>query len=194
MNHNVKLALDFATKAHNGQYRKNSGLDYIVHPISVMNKFKELIVPTLDVTDEYINILLSACLCHDVIEDTKYKNLGDFIDNGLSPTVFYLVEELTDTSKNLYPFFNRKDQKLLNGVRMNNCSRSAQLIKVCDILCNCEDYTKEDPSHAASVYIPEKQYYMKFLTKLPTDIKNLVESHLDKLYSKSIINATSQIL
>lgn len=56
----VKKALEFATKAHEGQFRKGTGRPYIVHPIEVAK-----IVAVLTDDEE----LISAALLHDTIED-----------------------------------------------------------------------------------------------------------------------------
>ena len=54
-------AVDFATKAHEGQTRKWSNSPYIEHPIEVAN-----IVKTMTNDEE----VLSAAVLHDTIEDT----------------------------------------------------------------------------------------------------------------------------
>ncbi|NLY36628.1 MAG: bifunctional (p)ppGpp synthetase/guanosine-3',5'-bis(diphosphate) 3'-pyrophosphohydrolase [Tissierellia bacterium] len=73
-------AFDFATKAHEGQFRR-SGEGYITHPAEV-----SLILASLDLDDDTI----IAGLLHDVIEDTTYgyegitkifgKDVGEIVD------------------------------------------------------------------------------------------------------------------
>ena len=53
-------AIEFATKAHEGQFRKGTKRPYIVHPIAVAD-----IVMTMTWDEEVI----SAAVLHDTIED-----------------------------------------------------------------------------------------------------------------------------
>lgn len=54
-------ALDFATKAHSGQKRKNSNIPYIYHPLNVACH-----AIALNIKDDSV---IAACLLHDVVED-----------------------------------------------------------------------------------------------------------------------------
>jgi (p)ppGpp synthase/HD superfamily hydrolase len=56
-------ALEFATLAHKGQYRKGTRIPYIVHPL---NAARTLIESGCEET------LVAAALLHDVVEDTHY--------------------------------------------------------------------------------------------------------------------------
>ena len=73
-------AIQFATKAHEGQTRKYTGEPYIVHPLSVME-----IVKTVDHTEE----MLMAAVLHDTVEDTDVT-LQD-IDREFGPVVACLL-------------------------------------------------------------------------------------------------------
>ena len=57
----LKKAIEFATKAHEGQVRKYTGEPYIVHPLEVAE-----IVKTVEHTEE----MLMAAVLHDTVEDT----------------------------------------------------------------------------------------------------------------------------
>ena len=56
----IEKAIEFATRAHEGQMRKGTRRPYIVHPIEVGN-----IVSTMTGDEEVI----SAAVLHDTIED-----------------------------------------------------------------------------------------------------------------------------
>ena len=58
----IDRAIEFATKAHEGQFRKGTRRPYIVHPIEVGD-----IVSTMTTDEEVI----SAAILHDTIEDCK---------------------------------------------------------------------------------------------------------------------------
>ena len=64
----VQKAIDFATKVHEGQYRKGTDRPYIVHPMEVGK-----IVSTMTQDEE----IISAAILHDTIEDTgvTYEDL-----------------------------------------------------------------------------------------------------------------------
>jgi (p)ppGpp synthase/HD superfamily hydrolase len=187
MKTNLRHAIDFATMAHEGQVRKNSGVPYIYHPLKVLATFNELVYPYLlkKTNIDGIEMYQIACVLHDVYEDTEYKNLDEMGCNdewGYKDFVHADVIGLTDTSKHLFPFTNRAERKVIDGVRMYGCSEETQLIKICDIMCNVGDYVREDPDYAI-IYIQEKQKYVKFLTKLSEHYKVLINTFLEeKLY------------
>lgn len=58
-------ALSFAEKAHEGQYRKNSDIPYIYHPLTLACHLLAMGI--------YEDDVIAAALLHDVIEDTEYE-------------------------------------------------------------------------------------------------------------------------
>ena len=80
-------AIQFATKAHEGQTRKYTGEPYIVHPLAVME-----IVKTVEHTEE----MLMAAVLHDTVEDCDVTL--DQIAFNFGHVVADLVEELTYVS------------------------------------------------------------------------------------------------
>ena len=56
----INKAIEFATRAHAGQFRKGTSRPYIVHPIEVGD-----IVSTMTKDEE----IISAAVLHDTIED-----------------------------------------------------------------------------------------------------------------------------
>lgn len=76
MTEKVQQALEFATKAHEGQFRKNSKLPYITHPIAVreiaiglfVSDGVKFLYSKADWLKEQIEIV---SLLHDVLEDTE---------------------------------------------------------------------------------------------------------------------------
>lgn len=83
----LEKAIQYATKMHSGQKRKNSKHDdYIVHPIEVM-----YILFDHSITDE---ITLIVAVLHDVVEDTP-ATLED-IAKLFGSDVATIVDEVTD--------------------------------------------------------------------------------------------------
>ena len=154
--HNVSMkqldkAIQFATKAHEGQTRKYTGEPYIVHPLAVME-----IVKTVDHTEE----MLMAAVLHDTVEDTDVT-LQD-IDREFGPVVAQLVEELTDVSKP--EDGNRAFRKGLDRDHSAQASAQGQTIKIADLLDNTKSITEHD-EHFAKVYMKEKALLLQILDK-----------------------------
>lgn len=82
----VKLAVEFATHAHEGQYRR-SGEPYVTHPIAVAQIIGEMKL------DHHAVI---AALLHDVIEDTAYTK--EDIANRFSVEVANIVDGISKIS------------------------------------------------------------------------------------------------
>ena len=61
-NKKLNLAIEFATKKHNGQLRKGTLISYIVHPLEVMQILYSMRADT--------NLMIAGIL-HDTLEDTN---------------------------------------------------------------------------------------------------------------------------
>lgn len=135
-------ALDFATKAHDGQQRKYSGAPYIIHPVAVSK-----IVATVKHTPE----MIAAAYLHDVVEDTDVT--VDEIEREFGDTVANLVYWLTDISKP--EDGNRSARKEIDAVHYSKGPADAQTIKIADLIDNSLDIYKNDPNFW-KVYKKEK--------------------------------------
>ena len=113
----INKAKMLAGKAHEGQFRKYSGMPYIVHPIEVAT-----IVQSVDHTDE----MIAAALWHDVVEDTDYS--FEDIANEVSPKVSELVKGLTDVSNPQDG--NRKVRKAIDKDHLAEQNAEVQTIKL----------------------------------------------------------------
>ena len=140
-----------AGKAHEGQFRKYSGMPYIVHPIEVAT-----IVQSVDHTDE----MIAAALLHDVVEDTDYS--FEDIANEVSPKVAELVKGLTDVSNPQDG--NRKIRKAIDKDHLAEQNAEVQTIKLADVISNSQDIKANDPKFA-KVYIEEMKALLEVLTK-----------------------------
>ncbi|NMH84193.1 HD domain-containing protein [Heyndrickxia coagulans] len=86
----VEKAIEFAAKAHEGQYRKASDLPYIVHPYAVaMMLLKE----------GCRKEVVAAALLHDTVEDTAVTN--EEIKAEFGSDVARIVEACTEPPKNV---------------------------------------------------------------------------------------------
>jgi (p)ppGpp synthase/HD superfamily hydrolase len=93
-------AIEFAAKAHAGQYRKGTKIPYIVHPLSVAKILIEHGCP------EHIVI---AGILHDTIEDTSATL--DQIREIFGPAVTDLVETASEPDKS-DTWENRKEHTI----------------------------------------------------------------------------------
>lgn len=81
-------AIDFAQKAHTGQYRKGTRIPYIIHPLEVM---KTLFPYTND------EAILVAGILHDTLEDTTTTE-EDILQN-FGADVLALVKSASEPEK-----------------------------------------------------------------------------------------------
>ncbi len=100
----VERAYRFAEEAHRGQHR-NSGEDYIEHPVQVAIILSEL---------EMDEVTLAAAFLHDVVEDTSYT-LAD-IEKLFGPEVALLVDGVTKLGK--LAFKSKMEQQVENLRKM----------------------------------------------------------------------------
>ncbi|MDF3208345.1 MULTISPECIES: HD domain-containing protein [Mesorhizobium] len=127
-------ALIFATKAHEGQLRKYTGENYIVHPIAVAE-----IVKTVPHTPE----MIAAAILHDVIEDVPSVSIDD-IDAEFGVQVAELVGWLTDVSRP--DDGNRAARKALDLAHTAKAPATAKTIKLADLIHNTLTIKERDPN------------------------------------------------
>lgn len=140
----IDAALEFATKAHDGQVRKYTGEPYINHPIEVAK-----IVAS--VTDDCECIC--AALLHDVIEDCGVTK-KDLIDYGFGFTIAEMVCQLSDVSKP--EDGNRAERKRIDREHTANAWDKTKTVKLADIISNTKSICEHDPEFAR-VYMAEKE-------------------------------------
>lgn len=127
----IDRAIEFATKAHEGQVRKGTKRPYIVHPIEVGD-----IVATMT-TDEEI---ISAAILHDTIEDCEGVT-KEMLAECFSVRVAYLVaQESEDKSKT---WIERKGTTI---ERMKSAPYEVQMIGLADKLSNMRDIDRDYPA------------------------------------------------
>jgi len=93
-------AIEFAMRAHRGQYRKDSRVPYIVHPLGVA-----------EILLEYggTELLAVAGILHDTVEDTPVTLAQ--IRERFGEEVGRLVEDMTEPDKT-WPWERRKQHTL----------------------------------------------------------------------------------
>lgn len=159
LNQVAKRALDFATRAHEGQVRKNSGVPYITHPIKVAHTLMENV--DFNFTAHHQELWAAASL-HDTIEDCGVTY--DTIRNLFGTNIAEMVLGMTKVSK--LSDGNRAVRKEIDRIHYSKQDKYVQTIKCADVFCNVSDYIKEDPKKAKS-YGAECKKLIESLTNDP---------------------------
>lgn len=184
----LKEAIEYATKMHEGQTRKD-GTPYINHPLRVVEK-----VLYYKKSKNLETLLISACL-HDTIEDTEATYYD--INEKFGAQVASIVLELT-TDKDMK---NEIGKKCYLQIKMKNMSSWALVIKLCDRLDNVSDLINCNDSKFINKYIDETIGILKYLLenrKLSNTHISIIESIIILLfqlgkYDKHIVNEILEI-
>ena len=123
----VARAIAFATKAHEGQFRKGTKRPYIVHPLEVGE-----IVATLTFDEE----IISAAILHDTIEDTDvtYEDLKQEFGTRVADLV---AAESEDKSKT---WIERKGHTLEH---LKTASQAEKILTMADKLSNIRSMARD---------------------------------------------------
>ncbi len=120
-------ALDFATDAHDDQWRR-SGEAYIMHPCSVA----KILAEEMDVVDPEI---LSAALLHDTVEDVEYVTTA-LVGEKFGSYVAAIVEgctKVTQDSSDKQALSKKVHRKIFSGAALRP---EVMLVKLADRLHN----------------------------------------------------------
>ena len=126
----IEKAIEFATKAHAGQFRKGTKRPYIVHPLEVGD-----IVASMTKDEEVI----CAAILHDTIEDCEgitEKMLAEVFSERVASIV---AQESEDKSKT---WVERK-QATINHIAA--APREVQMVGLADKLSNMRDIDRDYP-------------------------------------------------
>lgn len=131
-----QAALEFATKAHADQKRKNSREAYIVHPIRVAERLEQA-----GLSDEVV----CAGYLHDVAEDTVY-DLED-IEERFGKRITEIVAAHTEDKSKTW---RERKQHTIDTVK--SAEPEVKYLIVADKLDNLLDVEKALQSHGESVW------------------------------------------
>lgn len=164
MGNRLKEAEAFAEKLHQGQKRKGSVQDYIVHPRRVY----EIVAAICD--DEDVQI---AALLHDVLEDTVA--VEEVIQEKFGARVLRIVKEVSTTKedKKNKSWVERKKDTIIS---IYNQSEEAQIVEVADKLSNAEDFYQ---LHDENGVIHFDSFHEKDVEKQEWYYRNLYEAFRD---------------
>ena len=123
-----EFALNFATKAHDGQLRKGSKTPYIKHPKRVAALVRKHPKATKD--------MIAAAYLHDTVEDCPGITIG-MIRNEFGNRISKLVGWLTNEKHK--PNLPRAERKRLDRERLAKAPAEAKIIKLLDRIDNLSD-------------------------------------------------------
>lgn len=129
---NIFDAIEFAARAHAGQYRKGTRIPYIVHPLAVARILIEQNAPD--------DVIVAAVL-HDVVEDTATSL--DAVRGAFGDDIARLVQGMSEPNR-ADTWENRKQHTM---EYLETAPEGVLLIKVADQLDNIRgiraDYTRQ---------------------------------------------------
>jgi (p)ppGpp synthase/HD superfamily hydrolase len=154
----------YATRAHQDQYRKYTHRPYIEHPRRVAEHLR-LLNASYDVNVPgqlyYLPGDIAAAYLHDVLEDCDVSYAALAVDFG--HYVAYLVQSLTNTSKQTHPEANRAERKRIDRERLRQANRVVKSIKLADRLDNLWDFDKADDPGFWQLYVRESYDLLQVL-------------------------------
>lgn len=126
----IDRAIEFATKAHEGQFRKGTKRPYIVHPIEVGD-----IVSAMTKDEEVI----SAAILHDTIEDCEGISQRVLAQEFSERVANMVAKESEDKSKTWM------ERKTATIEYLRSAPREIQMIGLADKLSNMRDIDRDYP-------------------------------------------------
>jgi len=164
-------ALIFAVRAHGDQKRKYTNDPYVVHPIRVAEILREAKAP---------EVIVSAALLHDTVEDTKTTYQDLVMEFG--PAMADLVMEVTDPSRP--EDGNRAARKAIDREHLARASVYGKTIKLADLIDNTASIVRYDPDFAR-VYLAEKRLLLQEALR-PVGAFHDWQSVHGRLYAKAL--------
>ncbi len=152
----ISDVLQLAIKAHGNQRRKESGLPYVFHVVSVANKLSKC-----GIFDE---VVIAAALLHDILEDTTLLRcdlegpLDILFGEEKSDKILSIVEELTR-------YGETPESKLIYLNSFATKSVESLVIKILDRIDNVEDYAATNAVYAEKYRLKAKPIFAAFINK-----------------------------
>ena len=134
----VEKAIEFATKAHEGQFRKGTTRPYIVHPLEVGR-----IVATMTEDEE----IISAAILHDTVEDCEGVTVERLAREFSDRVANLVAQESEDKSKSWH------ESKSATIERLRTASHEVKLIGLADKLSNIRGILKDYQETGEAVWL-----------------------------------------
>lgn len=185
MDERLYKARNLAYEAHDGQKRKYSGEDYIIHPFQVA-MYVEVAAMRLKWDAEKTIRVSCAAWLHDVLEDCP-QITEERMASEVGWDVVNLVKELTNPSKGVKA--PRAVRKQMDRDHLASVSRSAKIIKLIDRICNLQDMEQGDKDFIP-LYVAESRALLEVLKgtdeQLESQLLDIIESYETKYGRKPL--------
>lgn len=126
----IDKAIAFATKAHEGQFRKGTTRPFILHPLEVGN-----IVSTMTEDEE----IVAAAILHDTIEDCEQVTTQCIVEQFGERVAEMVLQESEDKSKT---WMERKSHTI---EKLRTAPIEIRMIGLADKLSNMRDIDRDYP-------------------------------------------------
>lgn len=133
----INKAVEFATRAHEGQFRKGTKRPYIVHPVEVGD-----IVSGMTKDEEVI----SAALLHDTIEDCEGVTQRVLAQEFSERVAWIVAQESEDKS------LSWMDRKRSTIEHLRNAPREVKMVGLADKLSNMRDIDRDYPVYGEELW------------------------------------------
>ena len=161
-------AKQFAFKAHQDVNQKYGDKPYSYHLQMVADAGEEFIhlIP-----ENKRDIVISACYCHDLIEDARmtYNDVKQVLGEEVAEIVYALTNEKGRTRK------ERANDKYYQGIRE---TPFASFVKVCDRIANVRN-SKSEGSRMFEMYKKENK---NFVSKIYDEDYKEIFDYLDSIF------------
>ena len=126
----IEKAMKFATRAHEGQFRKGTQRPYIVHPAEV----SEIVAEMTDDED-----VICAAVLHDTIEDCEGVSQRLLAQEFSEKVAYIVAQESEDKSKSWM------ERKTLTIEHLRTAPWEVQMVGLADKLSNMRDIDRDYP-------------------------------------------------
>lgn len=130
-------ALEFATKKHEGQFRKDGKTPYISHPKRVAELVRKYVLDHGMAYDPfgYGRSMVAAAFLHDTVEDCGVTM--EYLRDDFGPLISDLVDWMTNKTHDMK--LPRAERKRLDRERLAKAPKMAKIIKLLDRIDNLTD-------------------------------------------------------
>jgi len=161
-------AAALATRAHEGQFRKNSSFPYITHPARVAG----LVGILPGATEE----MVAAAYLHDVIEDTAVSK--DEIERETNAQVAFYVDCMTNRSKGGQ--LSREQRKKMDRERLATIPVEVKKIKLLDRIDNLREMT-DYTSGFKALYASESLLLLEAIGDGDPDLAKMLQGIAERM-------------
>ncbi len=157
MNNIMDLAKEYATKLHEGQFRRDGTTPYITHPENVARLLKKFGADTKTQVTGWL---------HDIIEDTKgtYEEINNTFGMFEADGVYILTRNVCEDEYKK---------------RLEHSPYEIQLVKLCDLADNLRTLHALRPTGIERKIHDSETFYVPLAEKIKPSLAELILSRIE---------------